>query len=91
VPQTPCLRCRALCNGSYCPRHRPSRRSAARGSGGAQATFRRRTLAKYGERCFRCGSTNRVEAHHVHPLAEDGSQDDVGVPLCWQCHRRAER
>jgi len=41
-----------------------------------------KTLAKWGERCVVCGSTDRVEAHHVHGLAQGGSHEGEGVPLC---------
>lgn len=91
MPLKPCLVCGALSHRSHCPRHRPSRRSAARGSGGKQATFRRRVLRQYGERCVRCGATEGIEAHHVHPLADGGTHDGPGVPLCGECHRRERR
>jgi hypothetical protein len=87
----PCLRCsKLIAAGSYCPACRPSRFNNARGSGGKAATFRRRTLALTGGLCARCGSSDRVPAHHPVPVGVDPSQE-VGVPLCHSCHRRAER
>lgn len=89
----PCLTCGVLIEaGSYCAAHNPRRDrfNPARGSGGKAATFRRRTLATTGGRCAVCGSTDRVQAHHVVPVGVDPSQD-VGVPLCHAHHREAER
>ena len=93
MPRRPCLRCGALSNSSYCPRHTPeyAKRNPKRGSGGKAATFRRRTLAKTGGVCAVCGSDDRVEAHHLHPLADGGDAEGVGVPLCRKHHRLAGR
>jgi len=91
VPRKPCLTCGTLTNGSYCPTHRPrSKRHPARRSGGAQATFRKRTLKWWGERCIVCGSPEKVQAHHVHGLAQGGTHDGEGVPLCRRCHRQVD-
>ena len=90
MPSKPCLTCGALSASSYCPKHTPSRFNAARGSGGRAATFRRKTLATTGGTCAWCGSTDRVQAHHVVPVAQAPEQE-VGVPLCRSCHVLAER
>jgi 5-methylcytosine-specific restriction endonuclease McrA len=59
-----------------------------RDSGGVAATFRRRALRKTGGRCARCGSRDRVEAHHVLPLLFGGTNDpENAMPLCHECHR----
>lgn len=87
-PARPCLVCGKLGAGSYCARHRPVRFNPARGSGGKAATFRRKTLALTGGACARCGSTDRVQAHHPTPVGEDPGQV-VGVPLCYRCHTAA--
>ena len=86
MPLTPCLRCGALGSGSYCRDHDPRRDHGWRGSGGAQAKFRRRTLARAGGRCAGCGARDvALEAHH--PLGQAGGHDQVGVALCEACHR----
>jgi 5-methylcytosine-specific restriction endonuclease McrA len=85
----PCLSCGALTRtGSYCAKHRPPRSPLKQRSGGRQHTFRRKTLQRYGLRCIVCGSTDRVEAHHVNPLGDGGEPEGEGVPLCLRCHRR---
>ena len=85
---TPCLRCGELTrDGSYCRTHDPRRKHGRRGSGGKQATFRRRTLKRTGGRCSRCGSRHQVEAHHPVGLAAGGTHKQEGVPLCVICHR----
>jgi len=90
VAQRPCLTCGVLIrSGSYRRAHRPSRQTPGRGSGARAAAFRRATLAKTGGRCALCGSTDRVEAHHVIDL-RDGGLDDAeanGQPLCFAHHR----
>lgn len=90
VALRPCLTCRRLTrSGSYCPAHTPSHVSPGRGSGSRAAAFRRATLAKTEGRCARCGSTDRVEAHHVIALADGGANDAEtnGEALCFEHHR----
>lgn len=43
-----------------------------------------------GYRCRRCGSSEKVEAHHVHGLADGGSAFTLAnvLTLCAVCHRR---
>jgi 5-methylcytosine-specific restriction endonuclease McrA len=45
--------------------------------------------ARDGHRCRRCGSSQRLEVHHVVPLEQDGAPFDVAnlVTLCSGCHR----
>lgn len=40
--------------------------------------------------CANCGSTDRLEIHHIVPLQRGGKnvQGNV-VRLCWRCHRAA--
>jgi hypothetical protein len=81
TPLRLCLVCGVLTTGSRCPRHALPRRDRA-----AQARFRKAVLARDGHRCIRCGSTVRLEAHHL------ANRDDPrGVTLCTACHRGAHR
>ena len=94
MPARPCLVCGArIASGSYCRRHTPAyaKRNPRRGSGGKAATFRRRTLAQTGGLCAVCGSDDRVQAHHIEPLAEGGNPQGPGVPLCHRHHAVATR
>ena len=46
----------------------------------------------FGDRCFFCGSTERVEAHHIKPRAlypELKNSVSNGVALCHNCHLKA--
>jgi hypothetical protein len=78
--------------GSYCRRHEPKRDSPGRWTGPGSRSFRSDTLAKTGGRCVVCGSTDRVEAHHIIGLREGGSNDAAvnGMPLCFDHHRGLE-
>jgi len=90
----PCLRsgCGALSDGSYCPKHRPARTGKPRPGNGWQATrWRRKVLALTGGSCIACGSNDRVQAHHLHPLADGGKIDGDGVPLCAACHTKVSK
>jgi 5-methylcytosine-specific restriction endonuclease McrA len=43
-----------------------------------------------GYRCRQCGSTEKIEAHHVQGLAEGGgafSLENI-ITLCADCHRK---
>jgi hypothetical protein len=60
-----------------------------RGSGGKRATFRRRTLALTHGKCAVLGCFtpwDRVQAHHVEPLADGGDPQGPGLPLCHTHH-----
>ena len=87
----PCLGCGALIGkGSRCRRcdPKPKRYREKRGSGWAQGRFRAAVLTRAGGRCERCGSTSRVEAHHIVSVAAGGTHDPSnGRVLCWRCHR----
>jgi len=40
-----------------------------------------------GFRCVRCGSTERLEAHHIEPVSDGGVPvEDNLESLCWKCH-----
>jgi ATP-dependent DNA helicase RecQ len=42
--------------------------------------------------CVRCGSTVRLEVHHVLPLVEGGSNEPGNlITLCRRCHGRSHR
>jgi 5-methylcytosine-specific restriction endonuclease McrA len=45
-----------------------------------------------GQRCRRCGTSERLEVHHITPIEQDGSVFDLDnlVTLCQPCHRREE-
>jgi 5-methylcytosine-specific restriction endonuclease McrA len=84
-----CLNCgRLIRGGSYCARCQPSRFDPRRGSGGRARAYRKRVLGQTGGSCVICGSTDRVEAHHLDALADLGDPEGEGVPLCFRCHRR---
>ncbi len=51
--------------------------------------WRSTVLARDGALCNECGSTERIEVHHIlswstHPDRRD--DPDNGVPLCYDCH-----
>ena len=49
--------------------------------------LRIRVFASYGWKCANCGRSGRLELHHVHPLAEGGTNEPYNLmPLCRQCH-----
>jgi hypothetical protein len=84
----PCLDCRTLIEkGSRCRACATKRR----GTSSQQAIWRRRVLAASAGACARCGTTEKVEAHHLHSLADGGDKNGSGVPLCEWCHRQAHR
>ena len=87
-----CTVCRArIPKGSRCARHRivsPSSRSWH--ASGAQR-IHERVLERDGHRCTRCGSSERLEVHHVVPAAEGGPTSLANcVTLCTDCHLAAE-
>jgi hypothetical protein len=97
-----CLACGKLIPrkaGAYCQAHVPvSRTARARGSGAARERFRREVLAAAGGRCqavehgVRCIATDGLEAHHLRPLKDGGSNDPSnGVALCRSHHARLSR
>jgi 5-methylcytosine-specific restriction endonuclease McrA len=82
-----CLDCSKLISrGSRCHRCAKARQVQRRGTSAEQAAYRRSVLNATGGRCFACGSTENVEAHHLHPLADRGEKNGPGMPLCRHCH-----
>jgi hypothetical protein len=97
-----CLGCGVLITGgrSRCVNCRPKRNVKARG-GGAQITrFRATVMAIAHHQCeaiengVRCTERDpaELEAHHLKPISEGGSNDPVtnGVLLCKDHHARLE-
>jgi hypothetical protein len=39
-------------------------------------------------KCSCCGSEDDIQHHHLYPKSQ-GCPDDLMVPLCYSCHRRA--
>ncbi|MGH2966192.1 MAG: HNH endonuclease [Solirubrobacterales bacterium] len=90
----PCLDCgQLIARGSRCSPCQTKAKppTPGRGSASVQARFRADTFATHGRRCALCGSTDRVQAHHVIPLP-DGPNDGKtnGLPLCTRCHHGVE-
>lgn len=54
----------------------------------ARAAARRRD----GNRCRRCGSTEKLEVHHIVSLAKGGAMYDLSnlMTLCAPCHHQVE-
>lgn len=54
---------------------------------GAWEKLRKQVFERDGGKCVRCGSTNRLTAHHVIPwrISHDDSLDNL-VTLCGVCH-----
>jgi HNH endonuclease len=46
------------------------------------------TRRRDGERCQQCGSTDKLEVHHIKPLAEGGEKYELSnlITLCRDCH-----
>ena len=54
--------------------------------------IREKVFARDGRRCQQCGKAGRLEAHHVLPLKENGSNDmDNLTTLCRGCHIEVHR
>lgn len=63
-------------------RRRRLRRDAA-----AHRRFAKAVKERDGHRCQRCGTTERLVAHHLRPLQEGGTHDPSnGIALCAACH-----
>lgn len=53
-------------------------------------SFRQELRSKLGIVCANCGSLDRVEYHHIVPLALGGTNNISNiVPLCHGCHQKA--
>jgi 5-methylcytosine-specific restriction protein A len=78
------------CGRKYDQRHSVERRarSSARWQR-ARAEARKRD----GERCQRCGSSERLQVHHIVPLAKGGDRYALLnlVTLCQPCHAEVGR
>jgi 5-methylcytosine-specific restriction endonuclease McrA len=50
--------------------------------------FREKVLWRDGYQCQRCGSSDRLQAHHIHHRANGGSNTPHnGITLCETCHQ----
>ena len=55
-----------------------------------RVSFRQALVSYHGNRCVNCGSDDRVQFHHIVPLADGGTNCITNiVPLCWYCHQKA--
>lgn len=83
-----CLDCPALIPGRK-PRCGPCD-IKRRGTRNERTAFRAAVLARDGERCVLCGSTDRVEAGHIVSIANGGAALDVsnGQSECFRCNRK---
>lgn len=55
---------------------------------GVSLTLKKQVFEKYGEKCAKCGSLNRLEVHHIKPVCKGGTDDLHNlIPLCRSCHR----
>jgi hypothetical protein len=47
-----------------------------------------RYLKFLGDKCFVCGSTDKLELHHIHSQVSGGLDTDINsVTLCNSCHK----
>ncbi len=52
---------------------------------------RKQVWARDGKACRKCGKSEKLELHHIIPVAENGSDEAENlVPLCTACHREWE-
>ncbi len=59
----------------------------------AAERWRNRVLENFNNRCADCGSVDKLEAHHIVPVAELPSAAFVefnGVCLCRKCHQNTD-
>jgi 5-methylcytosine-specific restriction endonuclease McrA len=78
------------CGRAYDQRHSVERR--ARNSARWQ-TARAEARKRDGERCQNCGSSERLQVHHIEPLSQGGDRYALSnlVTLCQPCHAEAGR
>lgn len=51
--------------------------------------IRKRVHAKYGGRCCKCQSTDRLEVHHIIRVARGGRNSIANlILLCHSCHKK---
>jgi 5-methylcytosine-specific restriction endonuclease McrA len=78
------------CGRAYDQRHSIERRTRNSAKWQqARAAARRRD----GERCTNCGSSERLQVHHIVPLAEGGEKFALSnlTTLCSDCHAQVGR
>lgn len=52
--------------------------------------FKEELIQKLGKTCANCGSTDKIEYHHIVPLVLGGTNNLSNiVPLCKVCHLKA--
>ncbi len=52
----------------------------------------REVKSRDGNRCSLCGSTDRLEVHHIIPLSKGGSNSKRNlITLCYSCHNVKHR
>jgi len=95
MPLRPCLRCGTLTrSGSYCAAHAPAQSSTAWRGGSTRAwrQLREQVLMRDGRRCIRCGSTDRLEVHHLVARGQGGPDAAHNlVTLCHHHHAETQR
>ena len=56
----------------------------------ARKSFRTVMYEQLGRKCVNCGSTFKIEYHHIVPLINGGTNNLSNiVPLCVECHEKA--
>ena len=58
----------------------------------AALKWRENVIKRSGGKCANCGSTNRLEVHHIVPVCEDpenATNENNGICLCHECHMKA--
>lgn len=84
--------CPALVDKGYCPAHQQekNRRDYLRRNARRSTTVRDAVARRDGGQCVVCGSTDRVQRHHVRPLSEGGIDHPSNmVTLCKFHHDQA--
>ena len=71
-----------------CAKHGGTTRTGKpRPTGSRWQRLRAQALSRDGKRCRRCGASDRLEAHHLVPVSEGGSDKLSNVvTLCRACH-----
>lgn len=50
-------------------------------------TRKKRFYAKYGDKCFACGSRSQTTVHHISYRHLGNEGDGELAILCWNCHK----
>jgi 5-methylcytosine-specific restriction endonuclease McrA len=93
MPGAFCTVCRVrIAKGSRCKRHAVKSPSSRSWHQPGAARVREQVLVRDGHRCTKCGSTDRLQVHHID-AAKDGGPVTMEnlVTLCHGCHVEAER